>query len=58
MDYVQPDFSAARFSAYVWPTVIIGDATLRFGDRGYRDALCAFTRTRRSPQKSRQRLDW
>ena len=42
MDYVQLDFSAARFSAYVWPTVTIGDATLHFGDRGYRDALCAF----------------
>ncbi len=43
MDYVQLDFSAARFTAYVWPTVTIGDdATLRFGDRGYRDALCAF----------------
>src|SRR5215212_2716829 len=42
MDYVQLDFSAARFTAYMWPTVTIGDATLRFGDRGYRDALCAF----------------
>lgn len=42
MDYVQLDFSAARFSAYVWPTVTIGDATMHFGDRGYRDALCAF----------------
>jgi hypothetical protein len=42
MDYVQLDFSAARLTAYVWPTVTIGDASLRFGDRGYRDALCAF----------------
>jgi len=42
MDYVQLDFSAARFTAYVWPTVTIGEATLQFGDRGYRDALCAF----------------
>ena len=42
MDYVQLDFSAARFTAFVWPTVTIGDTTLRFGDRGYRDALCAF----------------
>jgi hypothetical protein len=41
MDYVELDFSAARFSAYVWPTVTIGDTTLHFGDRGYRDALCA-----------------
>lgn len=42
MDYVQLDFNAARFSAYVWPTATIGDTTLHFGDRGYRDALCAF----------------
>ena len=42
MDYVQLDFSAARFTAYVWPTVTIGDATLRFGEGGYRDAPCAF----------------
>jgi len=42
MDYLQLDFSAARFTAYVWPTVTIGDASLHFGDPGYRDALCAF----------------
>jgi hypothetical protein len=42
MDYLQLDFSAARFTAYVWPTVTIGDATIQFGDLGYRDALCAF----------------
>lgn len=42
MDYLQLDFSAARFSAYVWPTVTIGGAILHFGDPGYRDALCAF----------------
>jgi len=41
-DYVQLDFSTARFSAFAWPTVTIGDTTLHFGDRGYRDALCAF----------------
>ena len=41
-DYVQLDFSNARFSAYVWPTVTIGPDTLHLGDRGYRDALCAF----------------
>jgi hypothetical protein len=41
MDYLQLDFSAARFSAYVWPTVTIGGTSLQFGDRGYRDALCA-----------------
>jgi hypothetical protein len=42
MDYIQLDFNAARFSAYIWPTVTIGDANLHFGDPGYRDALCSF----------------
>jgi hypothetical protein len=41
-DYLQLVFGDARFTAYVWPTVTIGDATLQFGDPGYRDALCAF----------------
>jgi len=41
MDYVQLDFTNARFSAYVWPTVKIGTTRRRFGDPGYRDALCA-----------------
>jgi hypothetical protein len=38
---LQLDFGNARFTAYVWPTVTIGDVTREFGDRGYRDALCA-----------------
>lgn len=33
MDYIQLDFSSARITAYVWPTVTLGDATLHFGDR-------------------------
>jgi hypothetical protein len=41
-DYLQLDFSGARFTAYVWPTVTIGDVVRHFGDPGYRDALCAF----------------
>jgi hypothetical protein len=41
MDYLQLDFVNARFSAYVWPTMRIGDVSLGFGDPGYRDALCA-----------------
>lgn len=41
MDYLQLDFSAARFTAYVWPTVTIGDVVRQFGDPGYRDALCS-----------------
>lgn len=40
--YVQLDFDGSRFTAYVWPTVEIGPSTWQFGDRGYRDALCAF----------------
>lgn len=42
MDYLQLDFSAARFSAYVWPKVAIGDLTSQYGDSSYRDTLCAF----------------
>lgn len=41
MDYLQLDFGNARFSVYVWPTVSIGHVNRGFGDRGYRDALCA-----------------
>jgi hypothetical protein len=41
MDYLQLDFGAARFSAYAWPTVTIGNVRREFGDSGYRDALCA-----------------
>lgn len=42
MDYVELDFSRARLTSYVWPTVTIGSANLNFSDSGYRDALCAF----------------
>jgi hypothetical protein len=42
MDYLQLDFNAARFTAYVWPTVTRDDATKHVGETGYRDALCAF----------------
>jgi hypothetical protein len=42
MDYVQFDFNGSRLTAYVWPTVTIGTTELGLGDRGYRDALCAF----------------
>ncbi len=44
MDYRQLGFMNARFSANVWPTVMIGDVRRQFGDPGYRDALCAFIR--------------
>jgi hypothetical protein len=54
-DYLQLDFGDARFTAYAWPTVTIGGASLQFGDPGYRDALCAFithqvTATEESPE--------
>ena len=41
-DYLQLDFSGSRFTAYVWPTVVIGSDQRRLGDSGYRDSLCAF----------------
>jgi hypothetical protein len=41
-DYLQLDFNDARFTAYAWPHVRIGASTWAFGDRGYRDSLCAF----------------
>lgn len=40
--YLQLDFDDARFTAYVWPTVTVGNAVLEFDESGYRDALCAF----------------
>jgi hypothetical protein len=41
MDYLQLDFGRARFTAFVWPTVTVGDVALTFGEPGYRDALSA-----------------
>lgn len=41
MDYLQLDFGDARFTAYIWPVVTIGDAALHFGEPGYRDGLCS-----------------
>ncbi|MFI7650288.1 hypothetical protein ACIBTZ_30035 [Micromonospora sp. NPDC049460] len=41
-DYLQLDFGDARFTAYVWPAVTVGNTVLEFGEPGYRDALCAF----------------
>jgi hypothetical protein len=42
LDYLQLDFNGSRFTSWVWPDVRIGAESLAFGDRGYRDALCAF----------------
>lgn len=41
-DYLQLDFNGPRLTAHVWPRVRAFDETMHFGDRGYRDALCAF----------------
>jgi hypothetical protein len=39
---VKLDFGDAWFTVHSWPTVYLGDEGWSFGDRGYRDALCAF----------------
>jgi hypothetical protein len=39
---VNLDFGDAWFTIHGWPNVAIGAESWSFGDRGYRDALCAF----------------
>jgi hypothetical protein len=42
-DYAQFDFNGPRLSTYVWPLVEAAGPVAherRFGDQGYRDALC------------------
>jgi hypothetical protein len=39
---VKLDFGGAWFTVHGWPSVSIGAETWALGDRGYRDALCAF----------------
>lgn len=56
-DYIQLDFGDARLTAYAWPSVEIGGVTFRFGDRGYRDALCAFIAHQVTARRSRPRQD-
>ncbi len=41
LDYVQLDFDGPCLTAWTVPTVRKGDETFRWGDNGYRDALCA-----------------
>jgi len=38
--YVQFTFNGSILSAFVRPTIEVDDAVLRWGDWGYRDALC------------------
>jgi hypothetical protein len=39
-DYAQFDFNGPRLSTFVWPHVNAFGTEWRFGDQGYRDALC------------------
>jgi hypothetical protein len=39
---VKLDFGDAWFTVHGWLSAVIGAETWSFGDRGYRDALCAF----------------
>jgi hypothetical protein len=39
-DYVQFHFDGPHIIAFVWPVVESGGEVLRFGETGYRDALC------------------
>ena len=41
LDYLQLDFDGKRFTAYAWPVVIETNRRKKFGDSGYRDALCS-----------------
>jgi hypothetical protein len=41
MDYLQLAFDGPTINAYTWPTVGVAEEVLRFGNPGYRDALCA-----------------
>jgi len=40
-DYVQLRFDGPTITAFVWPTINLSGNIIRFGDAGYRDALCA-----------------
>lgn len=39
--YLQLTFDGPILTCYVWPTVDIEAGRIRFGDPGYRDALCS-----------------
>jgi hypothetical protein len=41
-DYVQVSFDAFRVTLNVWPIVNHEYGQVRFGQQGYRDALCSF----------------
>ena len=40
-DYVQLDFNGPRLSRFVWPVVRTSAREVRFGEAGYRDAMCS-----------------
>lgn len=39
-DYLQLHFQDKGFSFYIWPTIVIGNKTYKFGDTEYRNKLC------------------
>jgi hypothetical protein len=41
-NYLQLDFDGIRLTTNVWPVVTIEANEYRFGESGYRDALCSF----------------
>ena len=56
-DYVQFDFDGAVLTAYTLPTVNIGSQFLRWGEAGYRDALCEqISRNIREVEVNEQRV--
>ena len=40
-DYLQLRFEAPLLTLYHWPSVLLEDYSISFGEPGYRDALCA-----------------
>lgn len=43
--YLHLTFAGPYLTCEVWPTVDVGDGDLRYGDAGYRDALCGLLDT-------------
>lgn len=43
--YLQLTFDGPYLTCEAWPTVDLGDGELRYGDPGYRDALCSLLAT-------------
>lgn len=39
-DYLQLHFDGPMITAITWPVFVVGDASVAFGEPGYRDQLC------------------